>query len=206
MGFDRVYGPQDHRQRPNVDPHGLGPRPVGREVNDQVGWITALDAILPNGVFRSAILKTTDGRATWETQCLFTGNGAFLRNISAVDANHAWVGGNVDEDGSVDTPENAVILATADGGASWTRQGEDLEQFRKIFFIDSNVGWLITAFEIRRSTDGGATWTSQEIPDEFGHSMMNPFNGFYDVVFVDENNGWVVGDNGIILHTATGGQ
>lgn len=171
-------------------------------VNEQVGWVTAHDAALPNGVYRNVIMKTTDGGVTWEDQFFFTGDGAHLRNISAVSPNHAWVGGEIDQEG----PDIAVILATTDGGATWTRQAEGLEVFRKIHFIDPNVGWLITSLEILRSMDGGATWTSQEYPSDFGHQMLNPFSGFADVFFVDENNGWVVGDNGIILHTSTGGQ
>jgi len=49
---------------------------------------------------------------------------------------------------------------------------------------------------MRYSPDGGATW--EEIV--LGHT-----NRLDAVFFVDGKTGWVVGENGAILHTTTGG-
>jgi hypothetical protein len=49
---------------------------------------------------------------------------------------------------------------------------------------------------IRRTTNGGATWTGQS---------SGITNTLYSVSFTDANTGKVVGGEGTILHTATGG-
>ena len=49
------------------------------------------------------------------------------------------------------------------------------------------------------SYDGGATWTNQM--GSLGSTTM--FKGVY---FVNSTTGWVVGENGTILKTTTGGQ
>jgi photosystem II stability/assembly factor-like uncharacterized protein len=52
------------------------------------------------------------------------------------------------------------------------------------------------------SDDGGATWTPQNLPNTAPLSG----NGLEDVFFLDDNHGWAVGAQGLILHTATGGR
>jgi hypothetical protein len=49
---------------------------------------------------------------------------------------------------------------------------------------------------VARTLDGRYTWELQTMPY---------CSGAYDVWFSDENNGWAVGTNGIILHTDNGG-
>ena len=56
-----------------------------------------------------------------------------------------------------------VILATADGGATWTRQasstGKDLTE---VSFADGASGWAAgTLPGIRHTRDGGVTWNRQ---------------------------------------------
>lgn len=48
---------------------------------------------------------------------------------------------------------------------------------------------------IKRTTDGGDTWSFQSCPT---------VSGLRDVGFVDENIGWIVGYEGTILKTVTG--
>ncbi len=59
------------------------------------------------------------------------------------------------------------------------------------------VGWNGTTGFVLRSDDGGATWGPQTAASAF------PLRG---VFFVDERRGWAVGDNGVIRHTASGGE
>jgi photosystem II stability/assembly factor-like uncharacterized protein len=53
-----------------------------------------------------------------------------------------------------------------------------------------------------RSDDGGGTWTPQFLP---GTAPLTG-NALEDVYFLDDNHGWAVGGQGLILHTATGGR
>jgi photosystem II stability/assembly factor-like uncharacterized protein len=53
-----------------------------------------------------------------------------------------------------------------------------------------------------RSDDGGGTWTPQFLP---GTAPLTG-NALEDVYFVDDDHGWAVGGQGLILHTATGGR
>jgi len=52
------------------------------------------------------------------------------------------------------------------------------------------------------SDDGGGTWTPQFLP---GSAPLTG-NALEDVYFLDDNHGWAVGGQGLILHTATGGR
>ncbi len=81
----------------------------------------------------------------------------------------------------------------------------------KIFFLNSNIGWI--AAETRselggdqktdvlfKTTNGGVKW-------ELAYSQdNNKAFGLQDVAFVDENNGIAVGQFGKILRTTDGGE
>jgi photosystem II stability/assembly factor-like uncharacterized protein len=59
------------------------------------------------------------------------------------------------------------------------------------------VGWNGSAGFVLRSDDGGSTWSPQTA------SSASALRG---VFFVDERRGWAVGDDGVIRHTASGGE
>ncbi|MEP7028425.1 MAG: YCF48-related protein [Candidatus Eisenbacteria bacterium] len=52
------------------------------------------------------------------------------------------------------------------------------------------------------STDGGGSWAAQALP---GSAPLSG-NGLEDVFFLDDRRGWAVGEQGLVLHTATGGR
>ena len=51
--------------------------------------------------------------------------------------------------------------------------------------------------QIYATTDGGKTWQ---------HQLGEPLDNFRDVQFLDEQNGWIAGDNGVLLSTEDGGE
>jgi len=66
------------------------------------------------------IWKTTDGGSTWNYQTVPTGTeGFFLLRITATDQNTAWVTGS-----SASGNHEGIILHTADGGTTWSRQDD----------------------------------------------------------------------------------
>jgi photosystem II stability/assembly factor-like uncharacterized protein len=143
------------------------------------------------------ILRTTNGGATWVNQP--SGSSYSLRDVFFTDVNTGTVVGARGFGG-----DWGEILRTTDGGETWTIQLTSYPAgFHSIFFTDANSaiaaggkGWGDHEGEIISTTDGGATWVSQ--------LSVYP-SGLYSVFFTDASNGTVVGANGTILRTTTGG-
>jgi photosystem II stability/assembly factor-like uncharacterized protein len=70
---------------------------------------------------------------------------------------------------------------------------------RSLFFTSSTTGYLAAdGGIIRKTTDGGMTWTAQ----------LNPYYGFFNarsMWFLDSNTGVITGQGGRILRTSDGG-
>jgi photosystem II stability/assembly factor-like uncharacterized protein len=67
-----------------------------------------------------------------------------------------------------------------------------------VSFADANNGIAVGSFDtILRTTDGGATWVTQD--------SGTTFVSFLGVSFTDANNATVVGEDGTILRTTEGG-
>jgi photosystem II stability/assembly factor-like uncharacterized protein len=63
-------------------------------------------------------------------------------------------------------------------------------------FVDNQNGWAV-GDRILHTTDG-QTWNEQTNPDTLGRVML-------DVFFLNANEGWIVGNQGLILQTTNGG-
>jgi photosystem II stability/assembly factor-like uncharacterized protein len=61
------------------------------------------------------------------------------------------------------------------------------------------VGWAV-GNKIHHTMDGGATWTIHQPPPGADTTQ------FQGVFFLNATTGWVVGENGLILKTTTGGK
>lgn len=126
-----------------------------------------------------------------------------------------------------------VLFETHDGGASWEQLSNDAmrgyrEQLmfserlsydkRTVFgvhYSDRKRAWQAARHEgksiVRRTVDGGQTWSDQPLPD-LGDWMLR------NIAFLDENRGFVVGGErlrvdgkvtfgrGVILYTENGGE
>jgi photosystem II stability/assembly factor-like uncharacterized protein len=140
------------------------------------------------------ILHSTDAGATWSAQQ--SGTLAELDSVSFADAQHGWVCGNSD----LLDPGIGTLLATTDGGASWTdRTPSGLSAaLSNVSFVDAQDGWVGTSSgHVLRTTDGGASWTSARV----GNSRR-----FLGVDFVDAARGWAFnGNTGALWRTTDGG-
>lgn len=138
---------------------------------------------------RRAILKTTNGGATWTTQ-YYDSNQPILKAVYFVDASHGWAVG-----------AGGDIMVTANGGSTWTDQdsGTGVELW-DVHFVDVNTGWVVgIGGTLLHTTDGGATWNPQD---------PGTLDGFTAVYFDDASNGWISGGvlgAGAVLHTTDGG-
>jgi photosystem II stability/assembly factor-like uncharacterized protein len=92
-----------------------------------------------------------------------------------------------------------MVMFTADGGVTWVLQEVELDSDYDVFpagihFIDENTGWVVGAFGILATTDGGGTWAQQDD------------RGYKGIEFVNGQRGWAVGDAGLITSTVDGGR
>jgi len=143
------------------------------------------------------------GSAQWEFQNPIPTN-AHLNDIFFVDNNHGWAVGAY-----------VTILHTSDGGNNWTEQFSGANDpmltnsvLLSIHFSDLNNGWaagykILSDGEdcsalLLHTTNRGNSWNIIAGIDDFCK--------FCDVHFVNNSTGWVLDENGKILHTPDGGS
>jgi photosystem II stability/assembly factor-like uncharacterized protein len=128
------------------------------------------------------LFKTTNGGNTWQEIPIFWSDQYALQIFNM---NLGWAREPYGYGGT--------LFKTTDGGYTWIQQVQPFDNYQ---FITPQIGWYTNENEIYYSTDGGYSWTLQ-------NSGTN--SSLYDIFFLDNNNGWAVGENGTILHTINGG-
>jgi photosystem II stability/assembly factor-like uncharacterized protein len=91
--------------------------------------------------------------------------------------------------------EEPVSLVTSDAGEHWLRSPL-AEMPVSLFFLNENVGWLVTSKGIWRTTEAGKNWVK----------LPKPPAEVLRVAFLDESHGWAVGARKSILETHDGAQ
>ncbi|MBL0012787.1 MAG: hypothetical protein IPP30_03260 [Flavobacterium sp.] len=78
----------------------------------------------------------------------------------------------------------------------------DNQRFDDIFFINENLGWAANGAyaAVYKTTDGGATWTTQVTEQSLGGNYY-----FRNIEFLDENIGFLGTLNNLFLKTNDGG-
>lgn len=148
-------------------------------INSNTGWTAG---------WNGSILKTTNSGTNWIS--LSSGTVTRLNGISFSDANNGRVVG-----------DSGKIRATIDGGASWFAQTSGVlpnKSINSVFFRPgTSIGWAAgSSSTLIGTTNNGAAWISQSSPVS---------QGFFSVYFPVNSNGYVVGGNGTIIATTTGG-
>ena len=141
---------------------------------------------------RGHILYSDDDGQQWlqarvPTQQLLTA-------VYFVDERHGWAVGH-----------DALILATRDGGATWTRQYDDLEAespLLDVWFKDVNHGYAVGAYGMLLETrDGGQDW--QRIDEALDNEDAFHLNA----IGAGADSGvFIVGEMGMIFRSADWGQ
>jgi predicted CXXCH cytochrome family protein len=175
-----------------------------------------------------AILKTTDGGATWsslrsETKATLNavdfsskGTGWAVGDSGTVLASSDGAGWSAQHSGTATdllavsaldarrawaVGRGGTIIATFDGGSSWTQRsavGRDATALRGVAFADDRRGWAWG--------DGGTVARTTDCGSTWTTAAVAPTGTtLYAGAFVDKETGWVAGSGGVVKKTDDGG-
>ncbi len=151
-------------------------------VNENIGYSIGGGTNSPSG----DVFKTTDGGITWNQLNIYVDEG--LASVFFVDENIGFISGGYNQ---------RKVMKTVNGGATWTQVFNQV--FGQIQFINNQVGYAhrvgYSTSIMYKTIDGGNTWNAIIDVDE----QINAFD------FVDENNGYFLGNQGLIYKTNDGG-
>jgi len=196
-------------------------------VDENHGWAVGSRSYLPE-LSGQVIFHTSDGGQTWETQYehappldnLFSYHR--LDNVYFADVQNGWAVGTSETFWNPDLPpfggweHHGAILHTTDGGLHWEEQGQELYtswdlEFFAVQSLDDQNGWALATENfpsvnifLAHTADGGSQWdwvdTGITGTLAIGFALVQG-----DVVFTDEQHGWVIGGLGEVVHTDDGG-
>jgi len=109
--------------------------------------------------------------------------------------------------------ERGIIQHTEDGGKTWNKQTSNTKQsLMRVFFTDGNKGVAVGGDgTILRTANAGGSWEDVHldwnmlITDDLVEMGVISIN-LYDVFFLTESLGWIVGDAGTVVCTVDGGN
>ncbi|KAA9332756.1 T9SS type A sorting domain-containing protein [Adhaeribacter soli] len=173
-------------------------------VNQQVIWAAGADTIANPG---QSFVKSTDGGMTWTVGAINNPQDFIINNLSAIDANTAWVAMIDDINGG------GAIKKTINGGQTWNNQGVNIftdpsSYPNVIHFFDANNGVVFGDpvggyWEIYGTTNGGSTWTrlpAGSVPN----ILPNEFGMFSEATIGDTI--WVGTSEGRVIRSINQGQ
>ncbi|QAX84809.1 hypothetical protein C2E19_13505 [Pseudomonas sp. DTU12.3] len=141
---------------------------------------------------RGHILYSDDQGKTW-TQAKVPSR-QLLTAVYFVDDKHGWAVGH-----------DAQILASADGGLTWSKQFEDLKRespLLDVWFKDVNSGLAVGAYgALLETTDGGKNW--QDVSDRLDNEDQFHLNA---IAAVKDAGLFIVGESGSMFRSADWGQ
>jgi len=142
------------------------------------------------------IHATADGGANWRAQESSTA-WSDPYGIAFANVRYGWlVGGTQPTPGTIPS-QDAVILATSDGGATWKRQAFPTNaSLTGVACANASLAWVVGDRDILATTDGGANWRLQ---------YTTKTGDLWSIAFADTRHGWAVGDD-VILATTDGGM
>lgn len=151
---------------------------------NSIHFINSLTGFTCGGDAIQKLLKTTDAGLNWSQ--VYSTTGSSFNHITFINTTTGLISAK-------------GILKTTDGGVSWIQKiaGSTLPNFHRITFASLNIAYAYAAYgRFFKSTDAGETWGELPVPTD---------NFFSDIYFFNENTGYLIGDQGMILKTTNGG-
>ncbi len=128
-----------------------------------------------------------------------------LQDVEFTNAMNGWAVGS-----------QGLILQTTDGGKTWIQMVIEMERpvdLWNVYFRDENVGFITgVRGVILKTTDGGQTWENKVAINEGrldreGNPAPAPLRRrLIDTWMVDEQIGYMVGENDTFIKTTDGGE
>lgn len=164
-------------------------------INSQIIYTVGNQSAGPWG---GRVARTLDGGISWDTISLNNNKWVNWIDVTASDENHVTVYGG-----------QCHYAYTTDGGGSWTTDSITIggvEDINHLIMLDNLNWWGACDMDnIRRTTDGGLTWNSQQSAGPGNMHLMgiDAFNSQLALI-TGQSAGWPHG--GKILQTKDGGN
>ncbi|MHC6224771.1 YCF48-related protein [Pseudomonas sp. X10] len=141
---------------------------------------------------RGHILFSDDQGKTWTQARVPTRQ--LLTAVFFIDDKRGWAVGH-----------DAQVLASTDGGATWTRQFEDLSReapLLDIWFLDAQHGFAVGAYgALLETLDGGQHW--QDVAERLDNEEQLHLNA---ITAVKDAGLFIVGEQGSMFRSSDNGQ
>jgi len=137
-----------------------GQRPIGGGVDitsvsfvdEQTGWFSSAP--------KSKIYCTYDGGNSWQARALPIRN-PYIYSVHFVNGREGWAVGTDRKDGAITSEEIwGIVMHTTDGGRTWqdVKVGENELFYDRVYFSDSQHGWICARDNVYHTDDGGRIW------------------------------------------------
>ncbi|WJS93068.1 YCF48-related protein [Flavobacterium johnsoniae] len=134
------------------------------------------------------IYKTVDGGVTWKK---LGGDNLWVVNegintMSVISEKIIYISGGFNQ---------RSFMKSVDGGETWTILSN--YNFYRMQFLDENIGYAHNTYDkkVYKTIDGGKNWSVVFTGDQ----------GVKSIDFLDQYNGYVIGDNAMMYKTINGG-
>ena len=186
------------------------PMPNGQVMGPYFRFFDARQGIVETENYPDVVLEATqDGGQTWtEISSQPTGKGSYQQFAFTSPAEGFML--TTVPGPSATVPSTVTLAATSDGGKTFqtvhTWQGQS--QGAGVYFLDARTGWIALeqnpyganpSTAVLATQDGGATWTTSQLPaalPTIGQNLM--------LQFPTAESGWLLG-NGAIYRSSDGG-
>jgi hypothetical protein len=138
-------------------------------------------------------LATLRAAERWKIQYSYDqpGSNFDIRDIACPSTQRCIAAGVITDKN--DRLRGAVVV-TNDSGRNWA-QYDVKEQPVSLFFLDENVGWMVTDRGLWSTVEGGRSWNRVEYR-----------KGILQAYFLDANHGYIAGTSSLLDETLDGGK
>jgi Photosynthesis system II assembly factor YCF48 len=140
-----------------------------------------------------SLLRTLGAAERWKIQYLYdqAGSNFDIRDIACPSAQRCVAAGLITDKNE---RQRGAVVVTSDGGLHWSLD-EVKERPVSLFFLDENLGWMVTDHGLWSTVEGGRSWNRVEYR-----------KGILQTHFVDANHGYIAGTASLLDETLDGGK